>query len=611
MAARGEGSRAEVILEEAIEDVLRVMQQWARLALVLGLISTGLVVFGMLNRLFIFVHVASTHDMDSLAAALTFMILAGIVAIAFHYLEGRSIGTMSNYLARRLALPAVMATAQRAGMGETIATTAVRDVETMRGALAGPAAGALVHAVVTPPLVVLAFVIHWAFGCLALVFALAAGIMSLLITRAKRRALEIGGAGEARATALAADAMRSGEAVLAMGMLRRLAGQWIGVATTAAGEAWIHERRAARLRTIMDAMLGTYRGCFIVLSSVLALNGEIRTSIALGAMFIMHRIPEPFINIGGNAEQIAAGLTAWDRLKALVRGSPMPPDGLAFPCHEGKLVAEKLAFAFRGPQPPLFRGLDLTVAPGEIIGIIGPSGSGKSTLLRVLIGMYRPNGGGVYLDGCAVHQWDRRDLARHVGFLPQEPLLSRGTAAEVIARLDAPEMPLVLDAARRAGAHETIVRLPLGYATVITGQPQQLSMGQRHRIAIARALYGRPKIVVMDELAASLDTEGEAQIAQLLQVLREEGTSVVFTTHRPGLLAVADRVLTLRDGRLTPTGGEPAPQRLAAGSGSGGGGGNRQARLAAPEAAPEEGGTEDGAGGRGRGGRRARGGTEA
>ncbi len=370
--------------------------------------------------------------------------------------------------------------------------------------------------------------------------------------------------------------MRSGEAVLAMGMLPRLMRQWIEVSTASAGEAWVAERRAARLRTMLETMLGSYRGMLLLVGALIALSGEMTAPAAVGSLFIMMRIPEPFVTIGTDARDIAEGLAAWQRLRTLVHGSPVPPDGLAFPCTEGRLVAERGGFGFRGPQPPLFRNLELRVEPGEIVAIIGPSGSGKSTLLRLLIGMYRPNSGGIFLDGCAVHQWDRRDLARHLGFLPQEPLLSRGTAAEVIARLEVPDMNMVLDASRRAGAHETVVRLPLGYATPITGQPQQLSMGQRHRIAIARALYGRPRVLVMDEVAASLDAAGEAQVAQLLAVLREEGTSVVFTTHRPALLAVADRILALRNGQLVPAGEEPPPPRL----------GGRQARIGRAAAPP-------------------------
>ena len=248
-------------------------------------------------------------------------------------------------------------------------------------------------------------------------------------------------------------------------------------------------------------------------------------------------------------------MAAWQRLRAMMRATAAIPEGLAFPPPAVRLAAEHLSFGFRGPQPALFRNLQLEVGAGEIIAIVGPSGSGKSTLLRLLVGILRPNGGGVYLDGHATSQWDRRELARHLGYLPQDALLSRATAAEVIARLEAPDMPEVLEAAQRAGAHATVIGLPCGYATPLTGG-WQLSMGQRHRIALARALYGRPRLLVLDELAGALDPEGEAEVARLLRRLKADGIAVVFTTHRPSLLATADRVLAIRQGQLVPAGEE-------------------------------------------------------
>jgi ABC-type protease/lipase transport system fused ATPase/permease subunit len=164
--------------------------------------------------------------------------------------------------------------------------------------------------------------------------------------------------------------------------------------------------------------------------------------------------------------------------------------------------------------------------------------------------------GGAFLDGHATSQWDRRDLARHIGYLPQQPLLPCATVAEVIARLETPDMELVLEAARRAGAHEIITDLPLGYATPVSGT-YQFSRGQQHRLSLARAIYGRPKLLLLDELAGSLDAEGEAEVAALLVRLRQEGTSVIFTTHRPALLQLADRVYALRNKTLVQAGAEP------------------------------------------------------
>jgi ABC-type protease/lipase transport system fused ATPase/permease subunit len=358
--------------------------------------------------------------------------------------------------------------------------------------------------------------------------------------------------------------MRSGEAVLAMGMLPRLVRHWVATAAEGSAEAWACERRAERLRTLLELLVGALRGSIIFVMAALTLSGQNVNAAFAGSILVIGMVVSPFLGLGTHLRSLSEAMAAWQRLRAMMRATAAIPEGIAFPPPAVRLTMEHMSFGFRGPQPALFRNLRLEVGPGEIVAIVGPSGSGKSTLLRLLMGILRPNGGGVYLDGHATSQWDRRELARHIGYLPQDALLSRASAAEVIARLEAPDMPAVIEAAQQAGAHATIIGLPFGYATPLTGG-YELSMGQRHRIALARALYDRPRLLVLDELAGSLDAQGEAEVARLLLRLRAEGTSVVFTTHRPSLLATADRVLAIRQGQLLPAGEDaprlPAPER--------------------------------------------------
>jgi ABC-type protease/lipase transport system fused ATPase/permease subunit len=565
------GRRAEALLRDAIEDVLRAASRWLWLVLAMGVVGLALVYGLMQAKMYIIGDVTATHSGDSLRSVAAFWMIVAAMSVALKCFQEASVSAMSGYAARRLAVPAVLSTAQRPGRPETLASGAIGDIETLRTSLAGPVSTAVVDLLTTPLLVALAFTLHWVYGAVAVFFCVVAGVLSLLVTRAAGRAARLGGDARMRAFGLAADAMRSGEAVLAMGMLPRLSRQWTAVGTEAAGEAWLAERLAARLRSLLELSLSLFRGAVLFAGAALTLTGESVPAVLAGAVFLVYRVTSPFVGIGANARDFAEGMAAWRRLRALAESSALPASGIAFPCLTGSLVAERLVFGFGGPQP-LLRGVDLAVRPGEVVALVGASGSGKSTLLRLLLGTARPVAGGAYLDGHATHQWDRRALARHIGFLPQDHLLSRGTAAEVIARLEEPDMALVLDAARRAGAHETIVALPQGYATPICGATWQLSMGQRQRIALARALYGRPPVLLLDELAGSVDAEGEAEIASLLAALREEGCAVVFTTHRPGLLAAADRVLALRNGVLAPAGGgvdaaprlPAAPSRLAA-----------------------------------------------
>jgi ABC-type protease/lipase transport system fused ATPase/permease subunit len=569
---------ADALLKDAIEAVMKTASGWIKLLIGLGLLSTVLGSLLIYNQMYLIRSVPLTQGYSSIESALTLWVLLLVVLAVISLFQGVAFSHLSRFIAGRLGVPAVLATAQRAGRPEAISSSTLTDLETVRTTLAGATSRAVVGLVVTPLIIPLLIAVHWWYAVVAVFYCLAAALLSIAIARANGRAAELNTGGTARAYGLAADAMRSGEAVMAMGMLPRLIRLWVSVSTEAAGEAWFAQRRAARLTFTLDVVLGLFRGTVVFLTSWIYFAGGVVNGTWAGAMFLVFHLITPFVELGSTSTQMAEGMAAWRRLRALVAETSPPADGIPFPCPHGQLTVEHMSFAFRGPQPPLLRNVELTVEPGSIIAIVGQSGSGKSTLLRILVGLLRPSAGGVYLDGHATSQWDRRDFARHVGFLPQQPLLSRGTAAEVIARLEEPDMELVLEAARRGGAHDVIAGLPNGYATPLSGT-YQLSMGQRHRIALARALYGRPKLLLLDELAGSMDSEGEAHVAELLQQLREEGTSVIFTTHRPSLVAVADRVLALRNGTLVPAGEElprllgvsrmPMPQRQAIGGGRG------------------------------------------
>ncbi|SDE05992.1 ATP-binding cassette domain-containing protein [Belnapia rosea] len=499
-----------------------------------------------------------------------------VITVVLGLQQGAGLRQLARFAAQRLGVAAALGVAQRPGRPDVLASTALNDLETVRRGIAGLAGRALVQIITLPLLILLSFAVHWSFGLLAMGFYGAAGALSLALIRAQRREMELATGQAAEAQGMAADAMRAGEAVLAMGMLPRLAGQLLRTEAEAGGEAFLARRRANRLGLLLDALLALFGGSFLFLMGALVLSGMAGISIGPGFFFLTLAIAGPFASFAGTSREVAEAMAAWQRLRKLLADTPSQTRGLAFPCPHGRLVVEHLTFTFRGVQPVLLRNIDLTVEPAQVIAIVGPSGCGKSTLLRLLIGLYPPAAGGAYLDGHAIHQWDREDLARYVGFLPQQPMLAQGTVAEVIARLGTPDMAQVLEAARRAGLHEAIARLPLGYATPLGGMGQ-LSMGQQQRLAIARALYGRPRLLVLDELAGALDAAGEAQVIALLDRLRREGVAVVFTTHRPALVRAADRVLALRNGALVPAGQEAARQI--------GAGGPAQQRLPGRKAA--------------------------
>jgi ATP-binding cassette subfamily C protein len=219
-----------------------------------------------------------------------------------------------------------------------------------------------------------------------------------------------------------------------------------------------------------------------------------------------------------------------------------------------------------GADRPVLRGISFSVGPGEMIGIIGPSASGKSTLMKLLLGATEPSGGGVFLDGHNTFLWNREDIARHIGYVPQSAVLTDGTVAENIARGAQPDFDAVLAAAKRAGVHHAIAALPHGYATRIAGAGFTLSAGQRQRVAVARALYGSPRLLILDEPNAFLDKDGEAMLDGLLTRLRAENIGVLISTHRPSLVSAMDKLLVLREGTIEHFGPSEAVLRAMGGS---------------------------------------------
>ena len=285
----------------------------------------------------------------------------------------------------------------------------------------------------------------------------------------------------------------------------------------------------------------------------------------LAGVMLVAKVMEPFGHFSGALEELATARAAWGRLDRLLRDADAAPpaESRAYPCPEGRLAVERVTLVHPGSNRALLREVTFAIGPGDVLALTGPPGCGKSTLLRIMLGLQAPSAGSVFLDGHATIHWDHVDLARHVGYLPQDPALPGGTVAEAIARLDPqPDMGAVLRAARQAGAERMIAGLPAGFATPLDGTVR-LSMGQRQRIALARAAFGAPRIVLLDEPAAYLDEAGEAAVLGMIDALSRAGTAVVFTSHREGLLRAARRVLTLQGGQLSLAAGPAAPARIA------------------------------------------------
>ncbi len=278
-----------------------------------------------------------------------------------------------------------------------------------------------------------------------------------------------------------------------------------------------------------------------------ALNGGaamLAVSGMLGA-----RLLAPLAQLAAHGAAVEPLREAWARLQRLQADEPAPPPALALPAPRGPLVVEQLAVAAPGQSVPWLHGLQFRLEPGQALAVIGPSGAGKSTLAQALLGVWRPLGGSVRLDGAELSRWPKEQVGRHLGCLPQDPVLLDGSLAENIARFGLPDPALLAQALADADLDAWVATLPQGLQTPLGEGGWVLSGGQRQRVALARALYGRPHLVVLDEPNAHLDEAGEAALRRWLARRRELEVCCVVMTHRAGVLAEVDRVLLLAQGQ--------------------------------------------------------------
>jgi ABC-type protease/lipase transport system fused ATPase/permease subunit len=280
----------------------------------------------------------------------------------------------------------------------------------------------------------------------------------------------------------------------------------------------------------------------------------------VAATILLGRALQPVEQLIGGWKQWLDARAAWRRLSE--PGSALAPaPSLRLPAPSGRVSVERVVFGHDALRPATIKGVSFALAAGESLGIVGASGSGKTTLARLLLGLWAPRSGSVRLDEADIAQWPRDALGPHIGYLPQDASFFDATVTQNIARLGAVDDAHVIRAAQLAQAHEMILRLPQGYDTMLGDAGVALSGGQRQRIALARALYGTPKFVVLDEPDAHLDADGEAALRGALQSLKAQGTTMVVVGHRATLMAQLDTIAVLKDGALQAIG--PAATMLA------------------------------------------------
>lgn len=432
---------------------------------------------------------------------------------------------------------------------------AVNDLNTVRQFLTGSAVFAFFDAPWFPLFLLVMFLFHPWMGTLALAGTIILVALAWLNEQVSCKLLAEAGGLSVRAGVEAEGQLRNAEAIQAMGMLDRLRARWQRLHVGYVRRQGLASQRSAMIASLSKTVRMALQSLVLGQGAWLVLQSHVSAGMMIAGSILMGRVLSPIDQVIGAWRQWAGTRLAWRRLQELLTTYPKPSTGLTLPDPTGALRLEGVTVTPPGAAQPTLVNVSFALEPGQVLGVVGPSGAGKSTLARLVAGVWPARLGTARLDGADLKQWERARLGEWLGYVPQDVELFSGTVAENIARFPGPDSDgeglarRVIDAARLAGAHDMILALPRGYDTPLGAGGQGLSGGQRQRIALARALFGTPRLVVLDEPNASLDDAGEQALLDALGRLREIGATVVLVTHRPKVLAATTHLLLLRDGR--------------------------------------------------------------
>lgn len=498
----------------------------------------------------LFDRVLTSQSRETLLVLLLGVALALGLMMILDYLRSRLQGILGNVIAEqlspRVAKAMLARVAQRSGPPPS---EGLRDVAVLRNLFSAQGLLAVFDLPWAFIYVAVIWVAHPLLGIAAALSAVLMLLLALANDRMTRRDIEALQREASGATRYLESSIANAEVVQQLGMADALIGRWRGLNA----KVTQLQGRTSRKSVAMAALTRTTRQSVQVLIQALGawlvITGEGTPGILVAATILLARALAPVEQVVGSWRVLAEGRLAFSRLSALLDAQAAQPARMSLPAPAGRLQAEGLVY--RSPQGDrtILDGVSLSLAPGESLAIIGASGAGKSTLARLLTGLWKPSEGVVRLDHADLSEWPRDELGPWLGYVPQDVELFPGTVADNIARLGLPDSALVVQAARSAGVHELVLALPQGYDTVLDSTGATFSPGQRQRIALARALYGNPRLLVLDEPNSNLDRAGEEALALALKALKGRVTVVVIT-HRSGLVNHMDKVLVLEAGRV-------------------------------------------------------------
>lgn len=435
--------------------------------------------------------------------------------------------------------------------GQRASSQSLDDLTTLRQFMTGNGLFAFFDAPWLPIYIALMFVFHSMYGWMAVFTAILLIIVAIVQEKSTSKML-----GEANNLAMAGRGLvnknlRNAEVIESMGMLNNIQKRWLKGTNQVLVLQATASSRAGLINAVSKLIRLSSQSLILAVGAYLVVENEISSGMMIGGSVLLGRALAPIDIVIGSWKGFISARGQYSRLNEMLLQIPADPERMKLPTPEGTFQFESAVVAPPGAKSAVLKGLTLTISKGDVVGVIGPSGAGKSTFARALLGIWPCNQGKIRLDGADVFTWDRNDLGPHIGYLPQDIELFEGTISENIARFGEIDPEKVVNAAKMADVHDLILHLPEGYDTMIGVTGGNLSGGQRQRVGLARALYGEPQIVVLDEPNSNLDEVGEAALGNAIQRLKQNGATVIVITHRNNVLTNVDKLLILNDGLVS------------------------------------------------------------
>ena len=539
-----------------IEELSAIRRESFRLYAAVGLFSffvNALMLTGPLYMLQVYDRVLGSRSEETLAAlSILVVFLYGVMGV-LDWARGRvaaRIGArFQSRLDERTFRAAIARAAGRPEGASDPAATGLRDLESIRALIASPVLTALFDAPFTPIFLAAIFIFHPWLGVLAVSGGVVIVVITLLNQLATRRPQAAAAIATGRSERWAEQMRREAETVEALGMRRTALERWGDSRTEGLRAAIALADRSGGFSVATKTFRLFLQSAMLGLGAYVVLQGEMTAGAMIAASILLGRALAPIETVVGQWGAVQRARKAWDNLSVLLGSAPPPPARMPLSRPVAEVAARDVTVIPPGETAATLRMVSFHLPAGQALGVIGPSGAGKSTLARAITGVWPAAGGKVRIGGAALDQFDPDTLGRLVGYLPQRVAIFDGTVAQNIARLEAdPDPAMVEAAARKAAAHDMILQLPDGYDTPLDSVASRLSGGQIQRLGLARALYGDPVLLVLDEPNANLDNEGTAALNAAVDQAKAEGRSAIIMAHRPSAIEHCEWLLHLDGG---------------------------------------------------------------